>query len=100
MKTKSRVFRLEWLQQLTAVVDYLNLELGIIHQDIALRNLLIEPQTGNLQLFDFNWAAQVGQPGCNPFRDDVTGVVFTLYEIITHDEHFRECHSPSKTLRG
>lgn len=35
--------RFEWIQQLTQLVDYLNLELGIMHQDIAPRNLLIDP---------------------------------------------------------
>ncbi|RDL31987.1 Uncharacterized protein BP5553_09389 [Venustampulla echinocandica] len=87
---KTRVFRLEWLQQLTNVVDYLNLELGIIHQDIAPRNLLIDPATNNLRLFDFDRAARVGKPGVCTERDDIVGVIFTLYEIITQDEHYRE----------
>lgn len=34
-ENKTRVFRLLWLQQLLAVVDYLNLELGVAHQDVA-----------------------------------------------------------------
>jgi thiamine kinase-like enzyme len=38
-------FRFEWLQQLTQVVDFLNQELGIMHQDVAPRNLLIDPCT-------------------------------------------------------
>ena len=59
-------FRFEWLQQLTQVVDFLNLELGIMHQDIAPRNLLIE-WTSNRELdsepsefrnFLNEWAAQ------------------------------------------
>jgi serine/threonine protein kinase len=89
-ENRSRVFRLEWLQQLFAVVDYLNLELGILHQDIAPRNLLIDPTTRNLRLCDFDRAARVGSTGCLPGHDDITGVIFTLYEITTHDEHFRE----------
>ena len=87
---KNRVFRLLWLQQLTAVVDYLNLELGLIHQDIAPRNLVVDPDTNNLQLFDFDRAARVGEPDYIPERDDVKGVTFTLYEIITQDNHFRQ----------
>ncbi|KAL4910852.1 hypothetical protein BDW74DRAFT_172313 [Aspergillus multicolor] len=38
-------FRLAWLHQLLDVVDYLNLQIGILHQDIAPRNLLIDPDT-------------------------------------------------------
>jgi len=86
---RNRVFQLLWLQQLTAVVDYLNLELGIIHQDIAPRNLVIDPNTNNIQLFDFDRAARVGERDCIPELNDVKGVIFTLYEIITHDDDFR-----------
>ncbi|KZF19127.1 hypothetical protein L228DRAFT_251216 [Xylona heveae TC161] len=86
---KSRIFRLEYFQQLTSVVDYLNLELGIIHQDVAARNILLDSKTQNILLFDFDRAAPVGHPWCVPQRNDVAGVIFTLYEIITQDEHYR-----------
>jgi serine/threonine protein kinase len=79
--------RFEWLQQLTQVVDFLNLELGIMHQDIAPRNLFIDPDTQKLLLFDFDWVAS-GEKGLMEGRDDVTAVVFTLYELITNDTHF------------
>lgn len=79
--------RFEWLQQLTQVVDFLNLELGIIHQDIAPRNLLVDPETDKLLLFDFDWAAN-GKDYLLDGRGDVSSVVFTLYEIITNDTHF------------
>ncbi|KAJ5571457.1 hypothetical protein N7535_005117 [Penicillium sp. DV-2018c] len=81
-----RPFRFEWLQQLTQLVDFLNLELGIMHQDIAPRNLLIDHETDKIVLFDFDWAAN-GREGLLDSRDDVSGVVFTLYEIITNDTH-------------
>lgn len=92
---KTRTFRLEWLQQLTAVVDYLNLQKGIAHQDIAPRNLLIKsdpehPEHDALQLFDFDFAGQIDGRGFCPERDDVSGVIFTLYEIVTHDGSLRE----------
>ena len=80
-------FRFEWLQQLTQLVDFLNPELGIMHQDIAPRNLLIDPNTNKILLFDFNWAAQ-GKKHLLDGRDDVAGVVFTLYEVITNDTRF------------
>ncbi|KAI9711552.1 MAG: hypothetical protein M1820_002117 [Bogoriella megaspora] len=80
-------FRLKWLQQLTNLVDFLNLELGIMHQDIAPRNLLIDPETQDLLLFDFNWAV-CGSAELLDGRDDVTGAVFTVYELITNDTHY------------
>ncbi|KAJ5557981.1 hypothetical protein N7535_009474 [Penicillium sp. DV-2018c] len=81
------VFRFEWLQQLTQVVDFLNLELGIMHQDIAPRNLLIDPYTNKIVLFDFDRAAS-GKNRLYEGRDDVSSVVFTLYELITNDTSF------------
>ncbi|KAJ4286285.1 hypothetical protein N0V90_013319 [Kalmusia sp. IMI 367209] len=85
---KSKVpFRFEWMQQLIQLVDFLNLDLGIMHQDIAPRNLLIDPETHHVLLFDFNWAAH-GKRNLLTGRDDVAGVVFTLYELITGDVHF------------
>ncbi|KAJ5638726.1 hypothetical protein N7528_001116 [Penicillium herquei] len=80
----NKPFRLEWLQQLTELVDFLNFELGIMHQDIAPRNLLIDAETGKIILFDFDCAAS-GQKGLLEGRDDMTGILFTLHEIITND---------------
>lgn len=79
-------FRFEWMQQLTHLVDFLNGELGIMHQDIALRNLLIDSDTHKVRLLDFDRAAQ-GNKCLMDGRDDVTGVVFTAYELITGDRH-------------
>ncbi|KAL4919239.1 hypothetical protein BDW62DRAFT_200118 [Aspergillus aurantiobrunneus] len=70
-------FKFKWLQQLTQVVDYLNLELGVMHQDVAPRSLLINPETNNILLFDFDRAA-VGRKGLLTGREDITGVVFIL----------------------
>lgn len=89
-ENKSRVFKLEWLRQLTSVVDDLDLKCGIAHQDICARNLLIDPKTNGLVLFDFNYSGQIGGIGYGEDRNDVKGVIFTLYEIITRDTHFRD----------
>lgn len=79
-------FQFEWLQQLTQLVDYLNLELGIIHQDIAPRNLLLDPATNKLLLFDFDRAVRVSdKEALANGRDDVSGVAFTIYELVTND---------------
>ncbi|KAL7898868.1 hypothetical protein HDV63DRAFT_176339 [Trichoderma sp. SZMC 28014] len=86
----SRVFKLKWLRQLTSVVDDLNFKYGIAHQDISGRNLLIDPKTDDLMLFDFNYCGQIDGIGYGEARNDVKGVIFTLYEIITRDTHFRD----------
>lgn len=90
-----RTFKLKWLLQLMSLVDDLTYKYGIQHQDIAPRNLLVDEATDNIMLFDFNFSARIGVPERGkgmPFfedRDDVKGVVFTLYEIITRDDSFR-----------
>lgn len=90
-----RTFKLKWLLQLMSLVDDLNYKYGIQHQDIAPRNLLVDEATDNIMLFDFNMSARIGAPTRNmgirfsQDRDDIKGVIFTLYEIITRDDHFR-----------
>ncbi len=79
---KSRpAFKLRWLRQLIQAVDDLNLKYGVIHQDIADRNLMIDPDTDSITLIDFNTAARVGVvrrgrsrdfEGEDPSRDDGT----------------------------
>ncbi|TVY13217.1 hypothetical protein LARI1_G008264 [Lachnellula arida] len=86
---QTRPFRFKWLQQLTSVVDDLNLKFNITHQDISPRNLLVDPVTENIQLFDFDRAAKIGSQGEDRRRNDVDGVIFTIYEILTLDDHFR-----------
>lgn len=95
---RNRLFKFKYLEQIFHVIDDLNLKHGIVHQDLAARNVFIEPSTDTLQIFDFNWAARIGHESPIPphpehymgavyeaFRDDVKGVAFTLYEIITGD---------------
>lgn len=92
----SRVFQLKWLQQLTRVVDDLNLCHGISHQDIAPRNILVDDATDSIRLFDFNYAARIDtsahveEEEYREDRNDVKGVIFTLYEIITRDDSFHD----------
>ena len=93
----SRVFKLAWLRQLTQVVDDLNLRYGIAHQDIAPRNLLVDESTNRIMVCDFNYAARrehfPWKKGDGEYyeedRNDIKGVVFTMYEIITLDESLR-----------
>lgn len=93
----TRIFKLKWLKQLISVVDDLNFKYGIQHQDIAPRNLLVDEEADKLLVFDFNFAARIGYPiqwedraQYSADRDDIKGVIFTLYEIITRDTHFTQ----------
>ncbi|KAL6699108.1 hypothetical protein J3F84DRAFT_242949 [Trichoderma pleuroticola] len=88
-ENKSRVFKLKWLRQLTSVIDDLNFKYGIAHQDVSARNLVVDPTTDALMLFDFNYSGRIGDVGYGEDRNDVKGVIFALYEIITRDMHFR-----------
>ncbi|ROW05823.1 hypothetical protein VMCG_05134 [Cytospora schulzeri] len=91
----TRIFKLKWLTQLCSLIDELNFTCGMQHQDVAPRNLLVDETPDNIMLFDFNYSARIGGPlrgGYHIYwedRNDVKGVVFTLYEIITRDDHFR-----------
>ncbi|KAI5460678.1 kinase-like domain-containing protein [Mariannaea sp. PMI_226] len=103
LDNRSRPFKLKHLRQLINAVDYLNLKLGIIHGDICVHNLLINPKTNSVQLFDFNIASKLRWEGddrggdafeYNPDRNNIKNTIFTLYEIITRDAHFREENHP------
>lgn len=62
-ENKTRGFKLKWLHELTEVVDELNLNLGIAHQDVSPRNIVIDESTDTLMLFNFNFSARIGQTG-------------------------------------
>ncbi|KAI0534519.1 hypothetical protein GGR58DRAFT_482493 [Xylaria digitata] len=103
-ENKSRVFKLEWLKQLIEVVDLLNLRYGIVHQDIALRNLLVDDSISSIKLFDFNYAARISRfplpqgEGRVEHRNDVKGVIFTTYELITQDYSLRSVPHEEQNL--
>jgi hypothetical protein len=90
-ENRSRIFKLKYLEQLIEVVDDLNLKFGIVHQDIAIRNILINPATDTLQLFDFSHSGRLGWKddgeftNLGSFKSDLNKVVATVYEVITGD---------------
>lgn len=88
-ENNTRTFKLKWLHQLINVIDELNLNLGISHQDIAPRNLVIHEPTDSLMLFDFDFSARIGRTGYSEARNDVKGTLFTMYEIITRNDNLR-----------
>ncbi|GAB1319794.1 hypothetical protein MFIFM68171_10004 [Madurella fahalii] len=91
---KNRPFKLKYFQQLmkAAAGDWrLNLKYGIVHQDVALRNLIIDTATDDLVLIDFGEAARIGAKKERETRNDVKGVILALHEAITRDP----CYNPS-----
>ncbi|OAA60358.1 Protein kinase-like domain protein [Niveomyces insectorum RCEF 264] len=104
-ENKDRVFKLKYLEQLIQTVDFLNLQLGIVHGDICPWNLLIDADADAIQLFDFNSGAKLGWEGDEEHglvfgydkdRNDVKFVVYTLYEIITRAFSFRSEFYPNE----
>ncbi len=55
------LFKLKWLRQLMQVVDDLNLKHGVLHQDVAARNLIVDPDTDSIVLIDFDLASRIGK---------------------------------------
>ncbi|KFG83002.1 hypothetical protein MANI_029557 [Metarhizium anisopliae] len=88
-ENSTRIFKLKWLHQLINVINELNLNFGISHQDIAPRNLVIHEPTDSLMLFDFNFSARIGRPGYLEARNDIKGTLFAMYEIITRNDDLR-----------
>ncbi|KAH6845549.1 hypothetical protein B0I37DRAFT_447418 [Chaetomium sp. MPI-CAGE-AT-0009] len=95
---KDRLFKLKHLRQLMDVVDLLNYKFGIVHNDLAPRNLFIDPSTDDLILFDFSVSAKIGyEPDSMERwvivaikeRNDVKGVVMTVHEILTRDPCYK-----------
>ncbi|KEY72987.1 hypothetical protein S7711_04655 [Stachybotrys chartarum IBT 7711] len=101
---KGCIFQLKWLHQLVQVVDDLNLRFSIAHQDIDPRNLLLDESTDSVRLFDFNFAARInkspmdGAQGYREARNDIKGVIFTVYEIITRDNSLRSVSHEEQRL--
>lgn len=97
--TPSWLFKRMYLDQLLEVVDYLHLIYGIVHQGIAPGNLLINPATNTLQIFNFSCAGKLGYEGAENmsffgnhegFNIDLIGVITTVYEIVTGDTQLAE----------
>ncbi|THX67138.1 hypothetical protein D6D05_09961 [Aureobasidium pullulans] len=98
---RKQIFKLDWLHQLTSVVDFLNLELRVAHQDIAPRNIICLEQASEghqLQLIDFDRASSIKQLGWAEELNDIKGVIFSLYEIITLDDSYQRLPPSERNL--
>lgn len=100
----SRGFKLKWLKQLLQVVDDLNLRYGVIHDNITPRHLLINPETDDLLLINFNFSRRIAGP-VRLFIFDISGqemalVMLAVYSIITGDKSFQYTHETEKILNA
>ncbi|KAF2227453.1 kinase-like domain-containing protein [Elsinoe ampelina] len=114
-----RTFKLKWLKDLLQAIDQLNLQHGVMHRDIHPRNMVVDPRTDKLQLIDFNHARRIGPSIYHDVSDiqsnglglwdhdkdpnnDISGAVFSLYELITGDfenrGHWEQLSSPKVVL--
>lgn len=96
----SRGFKLKWLKQLIQVMDDLNLRYGVIHDNITPRHLLIDPETDDLLLINFNFSRRMAGP-VRLFIFDISGqemalVILAVYSIITGDKSFKYTHATEK----
>lgn len=88
-----RGFKLKWLKQLIQLVDDLNLRYGVIHDNIIPRHLLVDPETDDLLLINFNFSRRIAGP-VRLFIFDISGqemalVILTVYIIITSEKRFQ-----------
>jgi serine/threonine protein kinase len=93
--SRNQLFKLKWLIQLTRIVDDLHFRFGIAHRAITRQNILINPETDDLVLSNFSRSVSLdwGLGTCSnngnewsdypAVREDVKGVMFTLYGIVT-----------------
>ncbi|KAM5473418.1 hypothetical protein MauCBS54593_002213 [Microsporum audouinii] len=82
------IFYFHWLKQITGAIDDLNLRYGILHLDLAPRNIVIDPSTKGLKLFNFNKVANVGELRMTTTAWDIDSVIFTVYAALTKDDQF------------
>ncbi|KAH7159710.1 hypothetical protein B0J13DRAFT_580925 [Dactylonectria estremocensis] len=77
-ENKNRIFKPKWLHQLTAVIDELNLDPGIAHQDVAPRNHLIDDTMDSSMIFDFKFSVRISEVGSSEARSDIITCDVTL----------------------
>ncbi|KAK0724994.1 hypothetical protein B0H67DRAFT_454092, partial [Lasiosphaeris hirsuta] len=82
---QQRFFKLRWLREILSVVDLVNLEYGISHQNISAPSFCVNPDTDSLLLLDFNHSAELSSRFDRPERNDIKAVFLMVYFFITRD---------------
>ncbi|KAI2642293.1 hypothetical protein GGS21DRAFT_501823 [Xylaria nigripes] len=80
---------MKWLKQLTDTIDYLHLELGICHNDLQIKNIMIDRPTDKLLLAGFELTCPVSDYG---MQYELNQVTWLLYALVTHDFTNAETH--------
>lgn len=75
-------FKMKWLIQLTHTLDYLHLELGIIHGDLQLKNILVDKAADKVLLIDFENALKLNE---EQLEWEFNQLTWSVYEIVTQD---------------
>ncbi|KAI1196839.1 hypothetical protein F5X97DRAFT_334383 [Nemania serpens] len=75
-------FKMKWLRQLTDTLDYLHLDLGILHADLQLKNIVVDKAADKLMLIDFENAVAIEE---EQLQWEFNQVTWSVYEIVTHD---------------
>ncbi|KAH7174945.1 uncharacterized protein B0J16DRAFT_404829 [Fusarium flagelliforme] len=97
-----RVVLIDLLNNLLAGCLQVLLPLAIC-QDIAPRNQLVDETADSIMLFDFNYTTQISHipnegEAYVEDRNDVKGVIFTIYEIITQNYNVRSIPHEDQSL--
>lgn len=82
---KNHPIKRKWLRQLMMAVDRLNLEYGVCHGDIGPRNVLFDSELDEVYLCDFALATPMDWAVPQRLRNDVKGVLLTVFELLTRD---------------
>ncbi|KAJ2997292.1 hypothetical protein NUW58_g690 [Xylaria curta] len=89
-------FKMKWLKQITDTVDYLHLELGILHTDLQLKNIMVDKAADKILLIDFENATEINE---TQMQWEFNLFTWALYEIVTHDSAlFAQTKFDSKQL--
>ncbi len=90
-------FRFSWLDDITKAIDHLNFVLGVIHNDVAAHNILIDSRTDTPKIIDFDRSFTRSTTGYDVFCEksgalmklseetDTVSVICAIYEALTKD---------------
>ncbi|KAI9779279.1 MAG: hypothetical protein M1835_004748 [Candelina submexicana] len=93
-----RPFRFKWLKDFTNAIDYLNYDIGIVHGDVAARNILVDSRDSSIKIIDFDRAFMISRTGETYYdynsrvgytsdERDTQGVICATYDAFARFEH-------------
>lgn len=79
---QSLPFKLKWLKQLTEVLDFLHLKMGIVHGSLSIGNLLLDLQTDSLRISGFGHAKEASLKRA---QNELQQARRLVHELVTKD---------------